>query len=98
MRSVIRFFFSWTFPFFEWLEPSFLGRDGRCSGRKVSACVFMFMIVSTSSKILMKDSPTMIHIYLLAVLVTTFLLLQGILTVQNIIDVWKNGDTTKKEN
>lgn len=97
MTWLLQFFFKWTFPFFSWIEPSFLGKDGKSSGRKISAFVFMFMIVSTTSKILMKDNPTIIHIYLLAVLVTTFLLLQGIITVQNIIDVWKNGkpiDTT----
>jgi len=91
MTILIRFFFKWTFPAFLWLEASFTGRDGKSSGRKISAFVFMFMIVSTTSKILMKDNPTMIHIYLLCVLVSTFLLLQGIITVQNIIDVWKNG-------
>lgn len=100
MKFLIRFFFGWMHPAIVWVEPSFTGRDGKSSGRKISAFVFMFMIVSTTSKILMKDNPTMIHIYLLCVLVTTFLLLQGIITVQNIVDFWKNGhpeEAPKKE-
>ena len=75
MTFLIKFFLGWTFPFWSWIEASFVGRDGKSSGRKISAFVVMFMIVSTTSKILMKDNPTMIHIYLLCVLVTTFLLL-----------------------
>lgn len=94
MRCILRFFFGWITPFLSWIEPSFLGKDGKTSGRKISAFVFMFMIVSTTSKILMKDNPTMIHVYLLCVLVCTFLLLQGIITVQNIVDLWKNGNPT----
>jgi hypothetical protein len=92
MSWLIRFFFKWSFPLFKWIESSFTGKDGRSSGRKISAFAFMVLIISTTSKILMKDNPTMIHVYLLCVLVTTFLLLQGIITVQNIVDLWKNGN------
>lgn len=101
MSHVLKWLFKFTIPFLQWLNPSFCGNDGRSSGRKISAFVFMFMIVSTTSKILMKDNPTMVHIYLLCVLVSTFLLLQGIITVQNMLDLWKNGhppaDPAKKE-
>lgn len=93
MKVILRFFFGWTLPFISWLQSSFEGKDGKSSGRKISAFVFMLMILTTTSKILMKDNPTMIHVYLLCVLVTTFLLLQGIITVQNIVDVWKNGSS-----
>lgn len=93
MTFLIKFFLGWTFPFWKWIESSFTGKDGKSSGRKISAFVFMLMIVSTTSKILMKDNPTMIHVYLLCVLVCTFLLLQGIITAQNVIDVWKNGNS-----
>lgn len=96
MTWLIKFFFKWTFPAFSWLEASFTGKDGKASGRKISAFVFMVLIISTTSKILMKDNPTMIHVYLLCVLVVTFLVLQGIITVQNIIDVWKNGNPLEK--
>ena len=98
MTWIIRFLFKWTFPFWNWIESSFTGKDGRSSGRKISAFVFMFMIVSTTSKILMKDDPTMIHVYLLCVLVATFLLLQGIITFQNVIDLWKNGTPLDNNN
>lgn len=92
MTWLIKFFLGWTFPFFKWVEPSFTGKDNKSSGRKISSFIFMGMIISTTSKILMKDDPTMIHVYLLCVLVATYLLLQGILTVQNIVDLWKNGN------
>lgn len=91
MSWILKFFFGWTMPFISFLRPSLCGKDGKASGRKISGCVFVFLIVSTTSKVLMKDNPTMIHIYLLCVLVATFLILEGILTVQNIIDIWKNG-------
>lgn len=91
MSWILRFFFGWMMPFLKWIEPSFTGNDGRTSGRKISGFVFMLLIVSTTSKIIMKDNPTMIHVYLLCVLVCTFLLLQGIITVQNIVDIWRNG-------
>lgn len=91
MIWLIKFFFGWSLPFLKWLEPSFTGKDDKASGRKISAAIIMFMILSTTSKILMKDNPTMIHVYLLCVLVLTFLLLQGIITFQNVIDLWKNG-------
>lgn len=91
MTWLIKFFFGWMFPFFKWIEPSFTGKDNLASGRKISACILMFMIISTTSKVLMKDNPTIIHVYLLCVLVLTFLLLQGIITFQNVIDLWKNG-------
>ena len=94
MSYILRFLFKFMDPFWAWINPSFCGNDGKSSGRKISAFVFMFMILSTTSKILMKDNPTMIHIYLLLVFVTTFLLLQGIITVQNIVDIWKNGKPT----
>lgn len=99
MSVIIRFLFGWTMPFILFMAPSLQGPDGRTSGRKVSACVIMGMMVSTTSKILVKDNPTMIHIYLLSVLVLTFLLLQGIITFQNVIDLWKNGrpEEIKKE-
>lgn len=96
MSRLIRFLFSWTTPFWLWIAPSVYGKDGLTSGRKISSFVFMLMILSTTSKILMKDNPTMIHVYLLCVLVGTFLLLQGILTVQNIVDILKNGNADKK--
>lgn len=96
MTWLIKFFFKWTFPFWLWIEASFVGKDGKSSGRKISAFVFMVLIMTTTSKILMKDNPTMIHVYLLCVLVVTFLVLQGIITVQNIIDVWKNGNPLDK--
>lgn len=91
MSHILKWLFKFMNPFLLWINSSFCGNDGKSSGRKISAFVFMFMIVSTTSKILMKDNPTMIHVYLLCVLVTTFLLLQGIITVQNIVDIWKNG-------
>lgn len=91
MSYILRFLFKFMMPFLKWVSPSLEGNDGKASGRKISTLVFMFMIVSTTSKILMKDTPTMIHVYLLVVLVATFLLLQGIITVQNIVDIWRNG-------
>lgn len=97
MKWILRFLFNWTMPFLLWIEPSFLGRDNKTSGRKVSAFVFMVMIITTTSKILVKDNPTIIHVYLLCVLVCTFLLLQGIITAQNIIDLRKTGDEIKKD-
>lgn len=96
MTWILKFLFKWTLPFWTWLQPSFEGKDGKSSGRKISACVFMALIITTTSKILMKDNPTMIHVYLLCVLVVTFLVLQGIITVQNIIDLWKNGNPLEK--
>lgn len=97
MKWLLNFFFGWTMPAWVWLEPSFLGKDGKSSGRKISAFVFMLMIISTTSKVLMKDNPTIIHVYLLCVLVATFLLLQGIITAQNIIDLRKTGYEIKKD-
>lgn len=97
MGWLIKFLFGWTFPFICWIAPSFMGKDGKTSGRKLSACVIMFLIVSTTSKIIMKENPTIIHVYLLCVLGLIFLLLQGIITFQNVIDLWKNGpDALKK--
>lgn len=96
MSHILKWLFRFMNPFLRWLNPSFCGNDGLSSGRKISAFVFMFMIVSTTSKILMKDNPTMIHIYLLLVLVSTFLLLQGIITIQNIMDIYKNSTFSKK--
>lgn len=95
MSKIIPFLFGWLMPLLKYLAPSICGTDGNTSGRKISALVFMFMILSTTSKILMKDSPTMIHIYLLAILVCTYLLLIGILTIQNIVDIMKNGGVGK---
>lgn len=95
MTWLIKFLFGWLMPFFKWVEPSFTGKDNLASGRKISAAVIMFMIISDTSKILMKDNPTIIHVYLLCVLVITFLLLQGIITFQNVIDLWKNGNCDK---
>lgn len=97
MKRLIRFLFSWLLPFLQWIEPSMTGKDGKASGRKISAFVFMAMILSTTSKILMKDDPTIIHVYLLCVLVATFLLLQGIITIQNIVDIMKNGKELQQE-
>lgn len=91
MTWLIRFFFKWLTPFLIWIEPSFTGNDNRTSGKKISGFVLMFLIVSTTSKILMKENPTIIHIYLLCVLLVGFLALQGIITGQNIVDLWKNG-------
>lgn len=96
MSTFLAWLFKFMMPFLRFLAPSFCGSDGKASGRKISAFVFMLMILSTTSKILMKDNPTMIHVYLLLVLVTTFLLLQGIITVQNIIDLWRNGKPENK--
>lgn len=97
MTWLIRFLFGWLMPLINWIEPSFTGKDNMASGRKISAAVLMIMIVTDTSKILMKDNPTIIHVYLLCVLVVTFLLLQGIITFQNVIDLWKNGPISKTD-
>lgn len=91
MTRILKFIFGWTLPFLYWLAPSLTEQNGKTSGRKLSACITMFLIISTTSKILMKENPTMIHVYLLCVLGLIFLLLQGIITFQNVIDLWKNG-------
>ena len=99
MSRLLRNLFGWLTPLIYWFVPSLTGADNKASGRKISSFVFMFLIISTTSKILMRDNPTIIHVYLLGILVCTYLLLVGILTVQNIIDLWKNGkpmDTTTK--
>lgn len=97
MTWLLRFLFKWTFPFFEWLAPSLCGKDGLSSSRKISSFIFMIMIVSTTSKLVIKDNPTMMHVYVLGVLVSTYLLLIGILTAQNLMDIWKNGKKPTEE-
>jgi len=92
VRWVIRNTFGFTVPFLKWVEPSFTGNDRKASGRKLSACVFMVLISTTTSKLLLKEDINVFHIYLLVVLVSTFLLLIGILTAQNLMDIWKNGN------
>lgn len=91
MSWIIRFLFKWLTPFLVWIEPSFTGNDNKSSGKKISGFVLMFLIISTTSKILMKDNPTIIHIYLLCALLLAFLALQGIITGQNIVDIWRNS-------
>jgi hypothetical protein len=40
---------------------------------------------------LLKEAVTTNQLYILCILVVSFLLLNGIITVQNIVDIWKNG-------
>lgn len=91
MSWLIKFLFGFMKPFLLWLEPAFTGADGKASYRKLSAFFLMIMISSCTSKLLLKDTVELYHIYILAILVATFLLLVGIITVPMIVDIWKNG-------
>jgi len=95
MTWLIRFLFGFTTPMLKWLQPAFSGNDDKTSSRKLSSFVFMLLIVSTTSKLLLKDDVSIYHVYILVILVATFLLLVGILTIQNIVDILKNGDKLK---
>lgn len=96
MRVIIRFLFGWIMPLILWIEPSLTGNDNKASGRKIASFVFMFMILSTTSKIILKETATLIHVYVLAILVCTYLLLIGIITVQNIVDIYKSSTFSRK--
>lgn len=96
MSYILAWLFKWTLPFLRWVSPSLCGNDGLSSGRKIASFVFMFMILSTTSKIILKENATMIHVYVLAILVCTYLLLIGIITMQNIMDIYKNSSFSKK--
>lgn len=96
MSYILKFLFKFLMPFIAWAEPSVTGNDNKASGRKISSVVFMIMIISTTGKLLAKDDVSLHQLYLLIVLVATFLLLQGIITIQNIADIWKNGSQAPK--
>ena len=96
MSRLVWWLFGWTYPFLLWLQPSLSGDDGKSSSRKIGAAIFMVLIVTTTSKLLLKESVSLYHIYLLCVLVVSFLLVHGIITVQNMIVIWKSVYTKKK--
>lgn len=97
MSRILKFLFKFLDPFLEWVEPSVTGNDNKASGRKLSSVGIMVLIFSTTGKLLAKDDISMPQIYLLCVLVATFLLLQGIITIQNIADIIKGQKDTKPD-
>lgn len=90
MTKLVAWAFGWMMPFFKWVAPAFTGGDDKASHRKLSSFVFMILICSTTSKLLLKDDVSMNHVYLLLILLGAFLLLAGIVTVQNIVNIMKN--------
>ncbi len=92
MSKLIPYLFGWVMPFLKWLEHSFTGNDGKASHRKISSFVMMLLIIYTTVKLNAKEIVSTNHLFLLLILVGTFLLLAGILTVQNIISIIKNKD------
>lgn len=100
MTWFIRFLFGWTMPFFLFLKPSVCGHDDKASSRKLSSGAFMVLIASYTSKLIMRETVQQEHVWVLCVLTATLLLLNGILTIQNILTFFKikkggDGETNK---
>lgn len=89
MGKIVKFLFGWTMPLILWFADAFQGHDGKASSRKLSSFAFMCLIGTSSGKMLMRET-SINDVYILCVLVATFLLLTGILTIQNVIAIWKN--------
>lgn len=70
----------------------FNGEDGRLSIRRCSSLIFLSLIVKM---VVSEYVVTQYALYALYSLETTFLLLIGIITVDNIIRFWK-GDSKKE--
>lgn len=89
MTWLINFSFGWMMPFLLFLKPSVCGHDGKASSRKLSSGAFMLLIASYTSKLIMRESVQIEHVWVLCVLTATLLLLNGILTIQNVLTFLK---------
>ncbi len=76
--------------FLLWLKPSFEGDDNKSSFRRISAFIILLVMIYVG---VAGTVTSMLHLYVLAIYATAFLMLVGIITIDNIltlINTYKN--------
>ncbi len=86
---MFRFLKTIIFGIFKWVRPTLEGDDGKASARRITAYLITFLYASGHSYVFLKTTDGELLFKVLFLDMMFILLLFGILTIQNLIMLWK---------